>query len=113
MKYLDTQEEFEALIGRSTNEGTEYHEHPEFTIIWFSAEWCGPCKRIPVIELMNEFPANWLKCDVDKNSYTPGYCNIKTIPSFMVIYKKKILGTKACSDIFELKDWFRTILSKV
>lgn len=110
MKYLDSQEEFETLIGR----GEEYvGELPPLTIIWFSAEWCGPCKRIPIEELMKEFPANWLKCDVDRNNYTPGYCNIRSIPSFIIIYKKQIIGTKNSSSVVELKDWFRTILSKI
>lgn len=111
MKYLDSQEELEALIGRREHESDD--EFPDLTIIWFSAEWCGPCKKIPITQLMDEFPANWLKCDVDRNNYTPGYCNIRTIPSFMVIYKKKILGTKACSNVLELKEWFRTILTKL
>ena len=109
MKYLNSQEELECLIGRGTYEGVL----PNLTIVWFSAEWCGPCKRIPIQELMDTFPANWLKCDVDQNNYSPGYCNIKTIPSFLVIYKKQILGTKSGSNIEELKEWFRTILSKL
>ena len=108
MKYLNSQEELEALIGRGEYVG----ELPPLTIIWFSAEWCGPCKRIPIEQLMNEFPANWLKCDVDRNSYTPGYCNIRSIPSFMVIYNKQVLGTKNSSSPIELREWFKTILSK-
>jgi hypothetical protein len=110
MKYLDSQEELEALIGRG---GSYDGEIPDLTIIWFSAEWCGPCKKIPISQLMSEFPANWLKCDVDRNKYSPGYCNIRTIPSFMVIYKTKILGTKGSSSIIELNEWFRTILSNL
>jgi hypothetical protein len=34
----------------------------------------------------------WLKCDVDQNDYTPGYCEIRSIPTFLVIKNKKILG---------------------
>jgi thiol-disulfide isomerase/thioredoxin len=111
MKYLDTQEELEALIGRGYYESET--ELPDLTIIWFTAEWCGPCKKVPIQQLMDEFPANWLKCDVDRNSYTPGYCNIRSIPTFLVIYKKQILGTKGGSNILELKEWFNTILSKI
>jgi beta-lactam-binding protein with PASTA domain len=32
----------------------------------------------------------WLKCDVDQNNYTPGYCGIRSIPSFIVVANGKV-----------------------
>lgn len=106
MKYLDDQLELEQLIGRAECND----ELPLLTIIWFSATWCGPCRKVEIDRLMNEIPANWLKCDVDRNNYTPGYCNIRSIPAFMVIYNKKILGTKNSSNTNELLTWFKSII---
>ena len=108
MKYLLNHEYFEILIGRKEN--LENLEIPDLTIIWFSAEWCGPCKRIQIDYLMNLFPANWLKCDIDKNDYTAGYCNIRSIPTFLIIYKKKILGIKSSANTNEISNWLKELI---
>jgi len=79
-------------------------------IVKFSAEWCGPCKRIQIDYLMNLFPANWLKCDIDKNDYTAGYCNIRSIPTFLIIYKKKILGIKSSANTNEISNWLKELI---
>ena len=108
MKYLETQEQFEELIGRIP----VLEPLPSLTVIWFSANWCGPCRKIQMDKLMSEFPANWLKCDVDQNSYTAGFCGIRSIPTFMVIYNTKILGTKGSSDTNEILQWLNSFLTK-
>jgi len=108
MKYLETQEEFEQLIGKLPSS----IPLAPLTVIWFSAEWCGPCKRIQINKLMSEFQANWLKCDVDRNSYTAGFCNIRSIPTFMVIYNTKVLGIKGSSDTNEILQWLNSLITK-
>ena len=105
MKYLETQEQFEELIGKKQLNTLL----PDITIIWFTAEWCGPCKRIDIQMLETKFPVNWLKCDIDKNDYTAGYCGIKTIPSFMVIYKTKIVEIKSSSVTSDILQWLENI----
>jgi hypothetical protein len=106
MKYLETQEQFEELIGKRDSALVL----PDITIIWFTAEWCGPCKKIDMQMLENKFLVNWLKCDIDRNDYTAGYCGIKTIPSFMVIYKKKIVEVKSSSVTNEILQWLENIV---
>lgn len=108
MNYLETQEEFEQLIGKLPSS----IPLAPLTVIWFSAEWCGPCKRVQINKLMSEFQANWLKCDVDRNSYTAGYCSIRSIPTFMVIYNTKVLGTKGSSDTNEILQWLNSLITK-
>jgi thioredoxin-like negative regulator of GroEL len=106
MKYLLEHEDFEKLIGRKQSD----EPLPDLTIIWFSAEWCGPCKKIQINDLMNKFHANWLKCDIDRNDYTAGYCGIRSIPTFLVIYKTKILGFKTSADNNEINNWLVDII---
>jgi thioredoxin 1 len=110
MKYLETQEQFEVLIGKSPSDVPL----PKLTVIWFSAEWCGPCKKIQIDEIMREFQkdANWLKCDIDRNDYTAGYCGIRSIPTFMIIYDTMILGTKSSSNTNEILQWLNSFVRK-
>lgn len=103
MKYLITQTEFEELLGKQPL--SSYDVLPNLTIILFTAMWCGPCKRINLDLLESKFPANWLKCDIDQNDYTAGYCGIRSIPTFMVIYKTKIVDTKSSSNTEEIIAW--------
>lgn len=109
MKYLETQGQFEVLIGKQNT----HDPVPRTTVIWFSAEWCGPCKKIRIQELMDNFNVNWLKCDIDRNDYTAGYCNIRSIPTFMVIHDKKIVSTKGSSNTSEVYEWLKDIFSKI
>ena len=89
-----TQEEFEVLIGRAEpTEERHSGEPPEATVVYFTATWCGPCRSVRTAELEEGLKGvQWLKCDVDQNDYTPGYCEIRSIPTFLVIKNKKILG---------------------
>jgi thiol-disulfide isomerase/thioredoxin len=105
MKYLENQTQFEELIGKSET----LDILPDFTIIWFSAEWCGPCKKINIQMLQDTFPVNWLKCDITRNDYTAGYCGIRSVPTFMVIYKKKIVDVKYSSITIEILHWLENI----
>lgn len=107
MKYLETQDQFEVLIGKQSSD----EPLPTTTVIWFSAEWCGPCKKIRIQELMNSFNVNWLKCDIDRNDYTAGYCNIRSIPTFMVIHNMKIISTKSSSNTTEINEWLNNVLT--
>jgi len=105
MKNLTDQDEFEMLIGRTNS----IHPIPFLSVIWFTAKWCGPCKKVDIVSLEENFPANWLKCDIDDNQYTPGFCGIRSIPTFLVIYKTKILGTISSSVTSEILQFLQTL----
>ena len=105
MKYLTNQTQFEELIGKIPSE----YPISDLSVIWFSAEWCNPCKKINIDYLMENFKANWLKCDIDQNDYTAGYCNIRSIPSFLVVYKKKIIDIKSHSDTNTILLWLENL----
>ena len=103
MKYLITQEEFETLIGRGEFPDAKV---PDLTVVWFSATWCGPCRAVDGDGLEEAFPSvNWLKCDVDQNTYTHGYCGLRSIPAFVAIKNKKIMGSLQSNDTKKIADW--------
>lgn len=110
MEYLDDQEDFERMIGRGSNNEEDPKKVPMSgsIVIYFGATWCGPCKRVApkVMELMAaNKQIRWMKCDVDRNSYTPTYCNVKGIPAFLAIQDMKIVGQAQISDAAKLAEW--------
>ena len=105
MKYLMEQEELETLLGRGPNPD---EKTPPFTVIYFTATWCGACRSIDLSALEAAFPAvNWLKCDVDQNNYSPGYCGIRSIPTFIAIKDKKIVGQLQSNDNGKITEWIK------
>lgn len=104
MILLHNQTLFEKLIGRGDD--SDAKDIPSINIVYFTARWCGACKRLDLAKLVGAFPlAAWYKCDMDDNEYTAGFCGIRSIPSFMVIKDKKILGTFSNSETEKVLTW--------
>ena len=111
MKLLISQIEFEQLIGlQEPEDGTVL---PNFSVIYFTASWCGACRRldIPAIQAATE-GANWLKCDVDINTYTGGFCGIRSIPTFLIVADKAVVGTLGSSDTKKVIAWIQEHMEK-
>ena len=99
MKYLTNQNEFEILIGKEESSDIL----PDLTVIYFTASWCKPCQKIDKEMLERSLSSvNFLICDIDRNDYTAGYCGIRKIPTFLVIYKKKIIKVFSSSNTNEI-----------
>ena len=109
MKYLITQEEFEQLTGvQPVPEGTTV---PPFSVIYFTATWCGACRRLNMPALEAALPeVNWLKCDVDQNNYTGGYCGVRSIPSFIIVKDKKVSEIFQSTSNDAVEKWIRANL---
>ena len=104
MTLLQTQEEFEILLGKVPTE----KPLPLLTVVYFTAEWCKACKRLDLDLIQQSCPkSTWLKCDIDKNDYTAGYCGIRSIPTFLVIREKKILSQLSDSSTEKVVDWLK------
>jgi|LauGreDrversion4_2_1035121.scaffolds.fasta_scaffold10589_3 thioredoxin-like negative regulator of GroEL len=108
MDPLATQEQFEILIGKNTEPVKE--PVPSLVIVYFTAKWCGACRRLnlPMIVGSTSPDVKWLKCDIDENDYTAGYCGITSIPTFLAIHEKKILGTMKSSDTATVVEWIKS-----
>ena len=100
---LQTQEQFEALYNS---------ELKDQVLIYFTADWCGACKRIDWEFIMEEFPhLDIYRCDVDENKYTPGFCQIRSIPNFVMLSgSKKTVGPFQSSDTAKVATWIHTTL---
>jgi len=110
MKYLMTQEEFEVIIGK----GQEGLPAPAgVTVIYFTATWCGACRSVKPDALEAAMPAvTWLKCDVDQNNYTPGFCGVRAIPTFVVVKDGKVLGNLQANQNEKVLAWVQDITSQ-
>ena len=105
MKNLGTQQDFEVLMGRLPSTTPP----PDLNVVYFTAAWCGACKRLSMSGIEAVFPdVNFLKCDVDANDYTPGFCGVRAIPAFVVVKKGKVVGPFQSSDNKEVTDWIKT-----
>jgi thioredoxin-like negative regulator of GroEL len=93
---LRNQEQFEALLKPVTPEGKAA---PPMVVVYFTASWCGACKRLD-LPLLESFRNDivWYKCDVDENKYSLGYCGLTKIPAFVIIKSGKFLGKFNTSD---------------
>ena len=104
MKYLMNQVELEQLLG--LQESAE--PVPDFAVIYFTATWCGACRSLDLDRLERTvFQPTWYKCDVDQNQYSPGYCNVRAIPTFVVIYNKKVQDTLQHNNTDKVIEWLQ------
>jgi thioredoxin-like negative regulator of GroEL len=79
-------------------------------LIYFTATWCGACKKLDWDFILDEFPNLTVYiCDIDTNKYTPGYCGVKSIPSMIFVYPgKKVIGPFQSSDTAKVATWIHT-----
>ena len=90
------QEMFESLLKPT---GPDGKPNKKEIAIYFTASWCGACKRLDHDLIQGTFPnIVWYKCDVDENQYTLGYCGLQKIPSFVMIKDSVFAGKFTSSD---------------
>lgn len=72
-------------------------------ILYFSAEWCGPCKQLgPTMEgLRNQI--NYTKIDVDQDQETSIKYGVRNIPTLILLengeVKDKLVGNQTVQSI--------------
>lgn len=106
---LVNHELFESIF---SPQGKSEHQYP--ILLNFTAKWCGPCQRVDWEFLRTEFPELTIyKCDIDENKYTPGFCGVKPIPAFMMVYgPKQVSPLVQMSDTVKIATWIFENLQK-
>ena len=100
---LPSQDFFEGLLGRSGIDVGLTPRLAPLVIVYFTARWCGACKRVDIPKMVSlRGDAVWYKCDVDDNTYTPGYCGVNRIPAFLALIHGKAQPVLLSSDNIEI-----------
>lgn len=104
MEDLLTQEQFEILYNDKTSDKP--------FIVYFTAAWCGPCKALDVTQIaaaanMRGIPI--YKCDYVKNTYTVGYCAVKSFPTFMYMRPRRPLSEIKSNITHEVIGWINSL----
>jgi thioredoxin 1 len=58
------------------------------TILYFTADWCHPCKKVrPIVDELNreQTEVKFQIIDVDDEMEMARNCNVRSIPTFIVI----------------------------
>lgn len=76
-------------------------------IVYFWAEWCGPCKLLsPILEeVSNILDIKIYKVNVDENPSLAGQFGIKSIPTIVIfddgVRVKEVVGLRPKEEIIE------------
>lgn len=88
----------------------------KLVVVDFTAEWCGPCKRIAPFydELSNKYPrAVFLKVDVDVCVETAAAHNVTAMPTFMFFRHRgevdKIQGADSAALEAKIKELYESV----
>ena len=104
MEELLTQAQFEEIYNDKSKE--------QAFIVYFTAAWCGPCKALDCHAIAAAAAARSIpiyKCDDVKNSYTVGYCGIRSFPTFMYMKPRKPLSEIKSNSTVEVIGWINRL----
>lgn len=98
----------------------ENNKNKKFTIFYFTAKWCGPCKKLyPIINgILKKLDKNdkekfiFYKIDIDKNDTISSKYDIKSVPTLLLINDKDIIYTVSGFNIPKITDLFKIIKNK-
>lgn len=97
------------MIDIKNNDVSFLDDRDCYNLLYFTAKWCGPCKRIsPLLEKLSEgLDPNIVtiyKVDIDENDELADKLNIKSVPTFFLYHKKTYIDQRGGADINEVKE---------
>ena len=85
------------------------------SILYFTASWCGPCKKIfPLINKLSEYNKeyfNYYIIDIDVNDILSNKFTIESVPTFILLNNETKLVSFSGSDINKFKNLLKVGIS--
>ena len=92
------------------NEFKRYIDSDKYILLFFTASWCGPCKKIypQLEELYNKLNTDLvdickIQIDNDDNSKICDIFKVQSVPSFFLLKNKECINTLKGADINGIK----------
>jgi len=79
--------------------------------MYFTATWCGPCRRLDIDAIEAATKAVGIpiwKVEQTVNDYTAGYCDVRSLPTFLFVTPLKIVSKVSSSNTEEVLNWINT-----
>jgi thioredoxin 1 len=85
-----------------------------YLLFYFTAKWCGPCRRIkPLLQKISDgVDASVLKVfmiDIDENDEIAKEFQIRSVPTFYLYKKKELIGQTGGGDIKKVQELLKNI----
>jgi len=70
----------------------------EYSLLYFSASWCGPCKSMsPVVEGISSMMSdrfNTIKIDIDNSPNYAADFGVRSVPTMMLVKNNEIIDLR-------------------
>ena len=96
------------MLGVNGDDCFKVLDNKNLILFYFTASWCGPCKKIsPVVEELSEKlkqKVSFYKIQIDdeSNEEICEKCQIKSVPTFILLKERNSLGIVNGTDINKL-----------
>jgi len=116
MRSFDTQAEFELYwFGKAeASKPAGFRASDKAFIVYFTASWCGPCKRLDIDSIENfakQAGVPIWKVEQTVNDYTAGYCDVRSLPTFALMRPRLIVSKVSSSNTSDVLAWMSTVVS--
>jgi hypothetical protein len=79
--------------------------------VYFTASWCGPCRRLDLDAIEAAAKAVGIpiwKVEQTVNDYTAGYCDVRSLPTFILAKPKEIVSRISSSATTDVVQWINS-----
>jgi thioredoxin-like negative regulator of GroEL len=114
MRTFDTHLEFEEYwFGKShAIKPPGFRSSDSAFLVYFSASWCGPCKRLDIDAIEATAKLHGLplwKVEQTVNDYTAGFCDVRSLPTFILFKPKQIVSKVSSSSTDDVVNWIKDV----